>query len=94
MIQIKFSASCTGFKIKIFFFYTGLDTHQVLSLLRQDRNIASGRTLFSGRVKPLTANAVRNHLKFNYSNGNEALDQRTTGQGFLTFLQATKGEEM
>ncbi|XP_052094530.1 uncharacterized protein LOC127730269 isoform X2 [Mytilus californianus] len=72
-------------------FIKGLDTHQVLSLLKQDVNIACARTLFSGRVKPLTVQTLRNLLKFKYDTGNAALDQRATGQGFLTFLQATKG---
>ncbi|CAC5408273.1 unnamed protein product [Mytilus coruscus] len=73
-------------------FIKGLDTHHVLSLLKQDVNIACARTLFSGRVNPLTVQTLRNLLRFKYDTGNAALGQRATGQGFLTFLQATKGE--
>ncbi|XP_052066002.1 uncharacterized protein LOC127705688 isoform X2 [Mytilus californianus] len=72
-------------------FIEGLDTHQVMSLLRQPENRASARSLFSGRVKPITVGKFRKLLKFKYAEGNANQDQRATGIGFLTFLQATKG---
>ncbi|CAC5395883.1 unnamed protein product [Mytilus coruscus] len=67
-----------------------LDTHQVMSLLRQPENRASARSLFSGRVKPITVGKFRKLLKFKYTEGNANQDQKATGIGFLTFLQATK----
>lgn len=72
-------------------FIKGLETHQVLSLLKQDSNINNARCLLSGRTKPVTVTVLRSLLKFKYTEGNRKVDERATGQGFLTFLQATKG---
>ncbi|XP_063406073.1 uncharacterized protein LOC134690032 [Mytilus trossulus] len=72
-------------------FIEGLDTHRVLSLLRQTENMASARSLFSGRVKPLTVSQLRGLIRFNFKDGNAKRAEEATAQGFITFLQATKG---
>ncbi|VDI84102.1 Hypothetical predicted protein [Mytilus galloprovincialis] len=72
-------------------FIEGLDTHRVLSLLRQTENMASARCLFSGRAKPLTVSQLRGLLRFSFKDGNAKVAEEATAQGFLTFLQATKG---
>ena len=70
---------------------TGLDTHQLISGLRQEENRKKARVIFTGKVKEVTAAAVRDLLHFKYSEGSERDRQMATGQGFLMFLQATKG---
>ncbi|OPL33674.1 hypothetical protein AM593_04441, partial [Mytilus galloprovincialis] len=72
-------------------FIEGLDTHRVLSLLRQTENMASARSLFSGRVKPLTVSQLRGLIRYSFKDGNAKGAEEATMQGFLTFLQATKG---
>lgn len=57
-------------------------------MLKLDVNNAFARTLFNGRVQPLTVKTLRDLMKFKYDTGNATLNQ--TGQGFLKFLQATK----
>ncbi|XP_063397453.1 uncharacterized protein LOC134681742 [Mytilus trossulus] len=79
---------CSSCKEELDQFIRGLDTHQVLGLLRQDENKTKVRVLFSGQVKPLTALALRQMMVFKYSEGNRRLGEMRTGQGFLTFLQA------
>ncbi|XP_061190391.1 uncharacterized protein LOC133198297 [Saccostrea echinata] len=72
-------------------FIKGLDTHQLISALQQEGTREKCRGLFSGKIKPVTAAAIRQLLKFKYTDGNKRQQEMVTGQGFLTFLQATKG---
>jgi hypothetical protein len=51
---------------------------------------ARGLFIISGKLKPVTAASVRALLNFKYSDGIERMHEMETGQGFLTFLQATK----
>lgn len=72
-------------------FIEGLETHEVLSLLKREENIISARTLFSGRAKPVSVAELLSLLRFNYNSGSTLMEERTTGQGFTTFIHATKG---
>lgn len=79
-----------GFRF-YYHFFLGLETHQLLSFLRLKENVVNARPLFSGKVRPVTAVAVRNLLEFKYSEGNLVQKERLAAQGFTAFLQASKG---
>ncbi|CAC5368601.1 unnamed protein product [Mytilus coruscus] len=61
---------------KIAFDLRGLDTHEVLGLLRQEENRTKVMGLFSGQVRPMTVIGLRNLLNFKYSEGNSRLDSQ------------------
>ncbi|CAC5365484.1 unnamed protein product [Mytilus coruscus] len=81
-----------GAKEELDDFFRGLDTHQILSFLRRDDNILNARTLVCGRIKPLTALALKDLLVFKYSEGNRKIKELAAAHGFLTFIQASKGD--
>ncbi|KAH3701224.1 hypothetical protein DPMN_076207 [Dreissena polymorpha] len=69
-------------------FIEGLRTHNVLTLVREEKLCC----LFSSWKPPVTAADVRGLLKFKYRQDINREADRETGQQFVRFIQATKGD--
>ncbi|XP_052217487.1 E3 ISG15--protein ligase HERC5-like [Dreissena polymorpha] len=69
-------------------FIEGLQTHDVLTIVRQEKLTC----LFSGGKPPVTVADVRGLMNFKYREDINREADRETGQQFVRFLQATKGD--